>query len=59
VAPKAKKAAPTVAKARKALVKAKARAKSKVKCKIAALVEEVVALGVVVVNRRGRVITRP
>jgi flagellar basal body L-ring protein FlgH len=46
-----------VAKARKAPVKAKARAKSKVKCKITALVEEVVALGVVVVNQRGRAIT--
>ena len=45
MAPKAKKATPTVAKAQKAPVKAKSHAKSKVKCKIAALVEEVVALG--------------
>jgi hypothetical protein len=59
VAPKAKKAPPTVPKARKVPVKAKASAKSNVKCIIAAPVKEVVASGVVVVNRSGRAITRP
>jgi len=59
VAAKAKKAAPTVAKTRKAPVKATALAKSKVNRTGAALIEGVVASGVVVVNRRGRAITRP
>jgi hypothetical protein len=56
VAPKAKKAALTVAKAQKALVKAKLPAKSKVKCISAVPIEGVVASGVAAVNRRGRAI---
>ena len=59
IALKAKKAAPTVAKARKAPVKAKAPAKSGVKCVSAALIEGVVASEAVAVNRRGRAITLP
>ena len=56
MAPKAKKATPTVLKARKAPAKAKARAKSTVKAVLVVLIEEGVASGVVVIRRTGRAI---
>jgi hypothetical protein len=59
VVPKAKKAAPTVSKSRKAPIKPKPRAKSMVKGVVAALVEEVVASGVAVTKRSGRAINLP
>ena len=57
MAPKAKKAAPTVSKAQKVPIKAKAHAKSTTKAIPVVLIKEVVTLGVVVVNQSGRTIT--
>jgi hypothetical protein len=53
VALKAKKATPTMLKARKALAKAKARAKSTVKAILVVPIKEGVVLGVVVIRRTG------
>jgi hypothetical protein len=56
VALKAKKATPTMLKARKAPAKAKARAKSTVKAILVVPIKEGVASGVAVTRRTGRAI---
>ena len=53
---KAKKATPTMLKARKTLAKAKARAKSIIKAIPVVLIKEGVASGVAVIRRTGRAI---